>query len=229
MKLLNLVIFIILNCAPVIYSNSKGMEKIISRSGKEKFFPKDSIFLGFEKEFSFDLTELQKFRNPRSLEILSLELGSIDLKNIPSWSNLEHLNFEGTNIDTLDELNIFPNLRILNLNKTKINKIDSILRFKSITQLSLVKTNISTLKNLCKLIELRRLDIRETKIDSIEELKNCKKLNELYIGKTNIKDIKPLYGKKELIYLEIDNLELGQQISEIRTFNPYLKIIYRGR
>ncbi len=225
------MIFILQNCAPAIYPKTdSSFNEVMSYSGKKKPFPKDSIYLGFEEDFDFDPRQLEAFPNVQSLEIRNKNFGNTEAKKLPSWKTLEYLNLSDSRVTELSFTEKFPKLASIILNRTKVSEISSISGKIPLTKLEMAESSISNLSGIERFPFLRRLDIRKTQVKDISVLSKNKKLYEFRAGGTEIKDITALYGMTELTYFEADKVSVTEEsIKTLLSFNPYVKIVRRGR
>jgi internalin A len=222
------VFLAVFECSLHIYNKKDSANITIkSKDGKEKVFPKESKFMGFEKDFYFDLSSLSAFPNVESLELLSPDFKDEDLRKIPaSLSKLEYLNLSGTQLNHPDYLIKFPKLQSLILSYSSIDNLSEIKKIQRLTRLSLNHTKISFVDDLRSLKELKHLDLRNTEVADIRAFANLKKLVDLQLGNTKVKNLSSLVFLKDLIYLEIDNLEISEsEIKSLKNANPYLKIV----
>ncbi|MCI9217279.1 COR domain-containing protein [Lachnospiraceae bacterium 42-17] len=129
----------------------------------------------FTQITKIDLTKLirlKKLNLSNNLKLSQVE-GMCDL------SKLQHLDLNFTNIEELPDLDIFPDLHVLNMRNNPINRLN-------------VKAN---------LLKLKYLDISNTKVQNIGFLHNFPKLVRVSIRGTSIKEIPPLEDLTELEFL----------------------------
>lgn len=225
------MIFMLQACAPAVYPKpDSSFYEIISYSGKKKPFPKDSIFLGFEEDFDFDPKQLEVFKNVQSIEIRNPSFESSAAGRLPAWQSLEYLNLSDSGVTELSFTGKFPKLASIILNRTKVSEISSVSRNIPLTRLEAAESSLSSLSGIERFPFLRRLDIRKTRVKDISMLSKNKKLYEFRAGGTEIQNITALYGMTELTYFEADNVSVTEEsLKTLLSFNPYVKIVRRGR
>lgn len=231
MKYFFFMIFVLQDCAPAVFPKpDSSFYEVTAYSGKKKPFPKDSLYLGFEEDFDFDPKQLAEFKNVQSLEIRNSNFGSTGAKILPSWKTLEYLNLSDSGVTELSFTEKFPKLASIILHRTKVTEISSLSGRIPLTRLEAAESPLSSLSGIERFPFLRRLDIRKTKIADISGLSKNKKLYELRMGGTEIKNITVLYGMTELTYLETDSTSVTEEsLKTLLSFNPYVKIVRRGR
>ncbi|TGK03974.1 leucine-rich repeat domain-containing protein [Leptospira semungkisensis] len=185
---------------------------------------KETRWLGLKETPNWK--DLSSFSKLEILEFNATNLNS--LQDIPALPKLRYLQLDGAEIQDLSPLQRFPKLDSLILNRTDTS--DKVMltysNWNQLTRLELAYTNVSNLNFLGPGCSLRHLHLRNTKVSDLKPLSNCTKLTELYLRGTKVKDLSPLYGITGLIHLQTGGSEVSdEEIRKIRSIHPYLKIM----
>ena len=108
---------------------------------------------------------------------------SIQEGNITSANKLISLQCPGYNIQSLDGMHIFQQLRILNLSNNKIQYIEALSKLIHLTQVNLSDNQLSSITALAELPNLVFLDIKNNPLSNCEELKN-KTIEKIHLPNT---------------------------------------------
>ncbi|MBH1942258.1 extracellular solute-binding protein [Mobilitalea sibirica] len=135
-------------------------------------------------------------------------------------SQISELYLEGKNLDSLEDIVHFNNLKHLYCNDNKISDISSIKVLSGLETLNLCDNKIKDISSLKELMNLKELFLIDNEINDINCLKGLTALKYLYLGQNDIKDISSL---TELTNL--DMLDLSQnEISKIDSLQDLTKL-----
>ncbi len=221
-------LIILIGCTPNIYNSEENVTvPVKSKTGKVKYFPIHSKWIGFEDDFEVDFKQLSQFSKLESLEITCPCIR--DLDPLPDLPHLKYLNIAGTKIKSLKPLQKLKSIDVLHLSGTEIESLQEISNLKKMIWLRLDKTKIKDLQFVKLFPELRRLDVRYTNVSDLSPISSAKKLNELRISHTQINSLEKIKGLTQLVYVEIENLNIPEeQVMELKLINPYIKIIKKN-
>lgn len=114
-------------------------------------------------------------------------------------------------IQTLQDVRLFPNLIKLSVNFQPLSDISGLDGLMNLTELELVADQISDIGALEDLIKLEELSLSNNQISDISALAGLVKLKNLSLESNRVADISPLRGLRSLERLSIGN----NQISDV--------------
>ena len=144
------------------------------------------------------------------------ELTNLELEILSYIPNLMELDIEGTEVNSLESLRGFTNLKHLNISRTPIDNLNA-LKEMQLETLIMKDTEVSDFEALSSLKSLRFLDISGNNIQNINSLKNLSKLIHLDISNTQVADLSPVFTNENLkkinyagtkVIVDNDNIEL---------------------
>lgn len=116
-----------------------------------------------------------------------------------NWhSRLLSLNFDGSNLASLDLLANLRNLRDLSLTGTSVSDLSPLLSLTRLQRLYLDGTRVTDLSPLSGTIELQVLDLEGTDVTDLLPLGTLSELQSLDLAETPVEDITPLSGLLDL-------------------------------
>lgn len=154
-----------------------------------------------------DLIEL--YKNKKDIE--SLDISNCDnLVNfniISKFENLKELNVNNCdNFDNIECLQGCKNLRVLNIGNTKVRNIDNIGIFPELRIFNCSCNSITNIKNIYKCEKLVELNLWGcVSVGDLNGLENLYNLRSLDVDSTSITDLFPLVNCKNIEFLFMDN------------------------
>ncbi len=154
------------------------------------------------------------------LEITSLDLSSMNLKDISvldELKNLDVLNLWNNEITNIGVLSKLEHLSYLVLGSNSIRDISALYKLKKLSHLNLWKNNIRDISALENLINLVSLDLAYNQIKDISVLSRLRKLTIINLTSNKIQDISSLKELKNLTSLSLSNnqIELIKPLEEL--------------
>jgi hypothetical protein len=116
---------------------------------------------------------------------------------------ITELNIAGNNIESIEDIVHFKNLKSLNCSLNKITDISSLNSLSGLETLDLYNNQISDISTLKSLTSLKELNLSTNPITDISSLEGLTSLKALYIIDNKISDITSLSGLTDLETLEI--------------------------
>jgi Leucine-rich repeat (LRR) protein len=169
-----------------------------------------------------DLEPIKAHTNVRQLSLSSTAIE--DFSHLRTLTNLEVLHLGQTNITELSSIEELVNLKELDIGYSNIADIEPIKGLTKLEVLNLGTTQVSDLVPLKGLINLKKLVLNGTQVSDIESIKELAKLQELVLFDTEVSDLEPIKNLSNLksLWLGMDVEE--QQINDLKTALPNLKI-----
>jgi hypothetical protein len=172
----------------------------------------------------FNEDKLQYLEDINTLEKLTLKCKFNNISKIKFLTQLLELNLSNNNIEIIDDINCFTNLRSLDLSINKINKISSLKDLKKLEILNLGCNNVEDVSIIHNLLNLKELILVNNKIPSLpnfERLVNLEKLDIRYNKLRGIREFKDINEFKFILSLKkIIEVKACQFPSINNEFNP---------
>lgn len=135
------------------------------------------------------------------ISITSLNLDEKDIERIDgleNFSNLKILRISRNKISNIDSLAKLTQLEELNLEKNKIENIDALSNLTNLKKLEIYDNEIKNINPLAKLTNLKDLDLYNNRIEDINNLSNLTNLTELNIAMNKIESLDAVSNLKNL-------------------------------
>ncbi|KAL0242709.1 hypothetical protein GEMRC1_005272 [Eukaryota sp. GEM-RC1] len=110
-----------------------------------------------------------------------------------------NLNLADREIDSLELLEYFKNLKFLDLSGSSVSDYSGLKYLKQLEELDLNSSNIVDVSTLQSLTSLRVLNLSGTSVDDVSDLKNLHNLRYLNLSYSCVEDVSPLCGIQDLI------------------------------
>jgi Leucine-rich repeat (LRR) protein len=146
------------------------------------------------------------------------DLVDLNLSRFPTLSELP--------IDENPNLRDFPEIRRVNLDRTKISNLSALSHLRRIESLNLVEVPISSLDGLF-LSKLSQLSVAQTNLEDLSPLVSAKGLQILDISQTKITDLSPLANLEELRVLYLSGSSISD-LSPIRRLTNLRILLFDG-
>ena len=154
-----------------------------------------------------DLIEL--YKNNKDIESLDISNcdNLVDFSIISKFENLKELNVNNCdNFDNIECLQGCKNLRVLNIGNTKVRNIDNIGIFPELRIFNCSCNSITNIKNIHKCEKLVELNLWGcVSVGDLNGLENLYNLRSLDVDSTSITDLFPLVNCKNIEFLFMDN------------------------
>ncbi|MEP6064541.1 MAG: hypothetical protein ABJ246_01790 [Paracoccaceae bacterium] len=158
--------------------------------------------------------------------------GLRDLSPLGKMKTLEFLTLGGSEITSLDGLDLGGNLRMLSAENSGLQDISGLANAINVRDVALKGSQITNVDGLENLAQLERLDVRETPLKDISGLGEHPKLKQLWLSDTMVEDLSPLSGLSNLkemslsripakdlsVLAELDNLQ-GLWLNETKAID----------
>jgi hypothetical protein len=162
--------------------------------------------------------------NPRihRLNFEATDLDSLDL--LAGLNALKTLRLTRTNVTDLRPLSGLINLRNLNLAQTQVCDVAPLRYLVALESLNLNRTKVSDASPLSGLTRLRNLHLMDTSVSDVSPIANMKNLRDLDLGGTGVRNLSSLSGLTALAGLNLKHTRVTDlsQISNLAT----LKYLY---
>jgi len=142
-----------------------------------------------------------------------------DIEFIKLFSNLKELTLNGNQITDITPLKNLSNLQDLCLENNQITDITPLKNLSDLKKLWLFNNQITNITPLKNLSNLQWLYLNNNQITDITPLKNLSNLRDLYLENNQITDITPLKNLSNLRDLYLEN----NQITDINTFKKIIQ------
>ena len=175
----------------------------------------------FNSDVKYKTINTNDFKFLKKLEHIDIQGTTINsLSFINDLKNLKHINL--SNVNLIDNNNLFienNNLEYLNISRVNFKNYDFIKYLINLKVLIIYKSTFDNFELLLNLLELRELDISFTSFSNLEYLKNCSNLTKLIASHTKIKDIKEVSVLKKLNYLDLSDNHIVYYIENLYNLN----------
>ena len=171
----------------------------------------------------FRTTELQAWWESLSDAWRTVFQGHFELGDDPTSSELHamtaspNLKVEGGQINAVDPLLAFYNLRELDIQNVPLSEVSPLSQIVTLRHLTIIQAPISGLTPLSQLPELEYLNLSNTGIDDLRPLQSLQSLRTFIASGTNIRNLRGLDG---LFALE----ELDIASTNVRSLNPIMDL-----
>jgi Leucine Rich repeats (2 copies) len=185
------------------------------------FFPKREVDLSITEEEYLQLLALKR------LKCGGTKVDSLSILPKLGLECLEYLDCNHTNIDSLQALTNFDNLRTVELEYTAVSDLSPLRSCADLSQLYFSSTNVIDIGVLADLPRLTNIDLNDTKVDDISALGCLPNLETLVMnGCANVKDLTPLGNSRALVKLDIS----GTGITSLASLSNHrnLQILVAG-
>jgi hypothetical protein len=167
------------------------------------------------------LLEAAKFANDLGVTALHITRPGSSIEAIRNYTDLEAVNFAGTDVSDIEPLREFPNLKILNFSGTKVAQIDALRLHHKLEYLDISHTKVNDLEPLHDSTELEYLDVSGTTVSDLRVIRSLTSLKSLNFTLTNVIELEPLSRLRSIEaltfdYTEVDNLEPLRYLSTLK-------------
>ncbi len=187
-------------------------------------YPKIVRWLGFQEIPVWK--DLEVFSELEIIEFNVKDLNS--LQKLPDFPKLRYINISESKVKDFSPFSRFPKLDTVILNGTPAtdSQIKTFDGWNRLTRLEMVDSKISNLDFIGPSCSLKHLHLKNSLVKDLRPLSQCRNLQELYLRGTSVKDLSPLYGLSGMIHLQLDGTDVSdEEIRNIRINLPYLKIM----
>ncbi|QEU60438.1 Sds22 [Kluyveromyces lactis] len=163
------------------------------------------------KVLALEDLNLLRFRNLKKLYLRQNLIESIAELEVLPLDNMEEIDFYDNRIKHISKsVNLFPNLKTLDLSFNKIRTIKNVDKLVNLENLYFVQNKISKIENLGSLTKLKNLELGGNRIKEIgpDDLKGLVNLEEIWLGKNSIPKLINLQHLKNLRILSIQSNKL---------------------
>lgn len=165
--------------------------------------------------------------SPRKIiyEAAARELGmALDRFSSEYSGEVRTLQLTGYDLEELDALCDFPNLRRLYLTGAKVGNLLPIAKLVELEELDLSGVPVVDLSPLSELKDLRRLQLEDTLVEDLSPLSNLFQLQDLAAEKTRVRDLSPIAGLTNLRRLNLEGTEITdlsylRDLTKLRVLN----------
>lgn len=154
--------------------------------------------------------------------------GQFELDDDPSSAELHamtaspKLNVEGGQINLIEPLLAFFNLRELSIHNVPLSDISALSQMQTLRHLSVTQAPISNLEPISGLQELEYLNLSNTGIEDLRPLEPLKSLKTFIASGTNVRNLRGLSGLTALEELDIAS-------TNVRSLNPIMGLVQLKR
>ncbi|MEO9516328.1 MAG: leucine-rich repeat domain-containing protein [Paracoccaceae bacterium] len=132
--------------------------------------------------------------------------GLRDLSPLGKMKTLEFLTLSGSEITSLDGLDLGGNLRMLSAENSALQDISGLANAINVKDVNLKGSQITNVDGLENLAQLETLDVRETPLKDISGLGEHPKLKQLWLSDTKVEDLSPLSGLGNLKEMSLSRM-----------------------
>ncbi|MGI9544056.1 MAG: leucine-rich repeat domain-containing protein [Cyclobacteriaceae bacterium] len=150
-----------------------------------------------------------------------------DLRALSHFSNLEELEFTGTQVTSLAPLSRKRNLKRLNCSGNPISDLSPIAALNGLTFLDCSNTPVEDLSTVENLMQLKELRFSGTQVKDLKPLRLLSNLKELDCFNTEVKGLKDLKLLYNLKSLKCYNTRLSRRnVDDFKKTHPRCEVIY---
>ena len=165
-----------------------------------------------------DLSAVARFRGLESLELRSVELGT--LAGIEKAPHLKELVLEDVSVRNILPVAGLQKLERLRLANTKVEDLAPVAELTSLTRLEVRHSPVTDISALRNLRGLKLVDLTGTEVESVDALKNLHRLVTLGLRGTDVISLTPL---KKLARLEVIDI-IDTDIASISALTEFEKL-----
>ncbi|CDO93514.1 unnamed protein product [Kluyveromyces dobzhanskii CBS 2104] len=176
-------------------------------------FPDDAdvVDLVHLKVLALEDLNLPRFKNLKRLYLRQNLIESIAELEVLPLDSMEEIDLYDNRIKHISKsVNLFPNLKTLDLSFNKIRTIKNVDNLGNLENLYFVQNKISKIENLGTLSKLKNLELGGNRVTEIgpDDFKGLTNLEEIWLGKNSIPRLINLHHLKNLKILSIQSNKL---------------------
>jgi hypothetical protein len=191
------------------------------------------LLQGGKVEFSFYSSNLPGCLDTSYTErvvVVDLNHSDVDDVNFLSeFTNLRELRLAGTNVDNIDTISNLRKLEVLSLQATRIDDLCPLVELSRLNWLNLADTpvaDISVLRGSPCLTRLDSLYLNNTNVSDIAALSLATNLTYLQLDDTQVRDISPLFRLQNLATVHLPATVAPDDVLKLMEQLPYCRVGY---